>query len=78
MDNDYIGYSKEIHDALLKLYKFNYENIYTVEEKMNHTPIIREAFYKLWTHYLEEYNKNIGVYGGMYYFDICAGRSTFI
>ncbi len=56
---DYISFSKEVFEAMAKLKKWNYENIYTSEDACKNEPIIREYFNKLfevYLRYLEEEN----------------------
>ena len=56
---DYISFSKEVFEAMAKLKKWNYENIYTSEDACKNESIIREYFNKLfevYLRYLEEEN----------------------
>ena len=56
---DYISFSKEVFEAVAKLKKWNYENIYTSEDACKNESIIREYFNKLfevYLRYLEEEN----------------------
>lgn len=56
---DYISFSKEVFEAMAKLKKWNYENIYTSEDACKNESIIREYFNKLFEvdlRYLEEEN----------------------
>lgn len=56
---DYISFSKEVFEAMAKLKKWNYENIYTSKDACKNESIIREYFNKLfevYLRYLEEEN----------------------
>ncbi|WP_457559095.1 deoxyguanosinetriphosphate triphosphohydrolase family protein [Candidatus Harpocratesius sp.] len=51
----YIAYSQEIFHALETLYQFNLKNLYLHQDKKRCLPVLREAYYLLWDHYLSDY-----------------------
>lgn len=56
---DYISFSKEVFEAMAKLKKWNYENIYTSEDACKNESIIREYFNKLFEVYLRYLEEEI-------------------
>jgi dGTPase len=65
INRDYISYSEDVFNALQDLYQFNYDNIYTLPEKMKPLPEITKAFNLLWDHYYEDLikqNKSSKIY----------------
>lgn len=54
---DYISFSKEVFNALMKLKEWNYEHIYTSKEACKNNNIIEKYFYKLYYKYLEFLNE---------------------
>ena len=55
---DYISFSREVFDALMKLRECNYKHIYTSKEACKNNDIIEKYFYKLYDKYLEFLNEN--------------------
>jgi len=53
-EQDFIGYSDEIYREMEALYRFNYKNIYTIDQKKARIPEIRKAFELLWDHYYQD------------------------
>ena len=54
----YISFSKEVYEALLKLKKWNYANIYRSKEAVKNQDIIEKYFYKLYDKYLNYLNES--------------------
>ena len=52
-----IGYSKEIFQALERLYQFNLKHLYLHPDKERCLPQLKEAFRLLWDHYLSEFQQ---------------------
>ena len=56
----FIGFSKEIADALAELKTFNYKKIYLAPKTKEKSPFIRDCYRKLFDHYLGCINKTAG------------------
>ncbi len=54
IDKPYLQFSKEVFESLIKLKKWNYENIYDSKEATKNLEIIEKAFYDLFEYYLEK------------------------
>lgn len=54
IDKPYLQFSKEVFESLIKLKKWNYENIYDSKEATQNLEIIEKAFYDLFEYYLEK------------------------
>ena len=54
----YLCFTKDIFEALMKLKKWNYENIYLSKDASKNENIIKEYFYKLYYLYLEYLDEN--------------------
>ncbi len=55
---EYIGFSKEVSNALKKLKKFNYENIYHHPETQKNLPLIKECYRVLFHSFLDHLKHN--------------------
>lgn len=63
LDKPYLQFSEEIFESLLKLKKWNYENIYTSKEAQMNLDILEKAFNELFYFYLKkvDYRKYIEI-----------------
>lgn len=55
-NDSFIGFSKEISEALHQLKRFNYENIYLNPKTKRDLPLIRDSYRNLFYYYLEYLN----------------------
>ena len=54
MDKPYLKFSDNIFEALIKLKKWNYKNIYNSKEATKNLDILEKAFNNLFYYYLEK------------------------
>ncbi len=57
--NNYISMSEDVFNALVKLKKFNYENIYSKANTNNDLKYYEECFRNVFEYYLSELNNNV-------------------
>ncbi len=58
IDKPYLKFSDYIFEALIKLKKWNYEYIYNSKEATKNLNVLKEAFERLFYHYLEKLDNN--------------------
>ena len=61
---EYLSFSQDVYTALMKLKKWNYENIYSSKEACKNQDILEKYFYKLYNkyyEYLNEVNKEVSI-----------------